>query len=1116
MWLPQSKGFFWGACLLLGTLVPAGLEGQLLQGTLNGNIADSSQAAVAGATVMATDQATSFSRSTTTDSSGFYTLSGLPPGVYNVNVNAPGFQTSTHTGVSITAQTVSRLDVTLSVGSVNETVTVSAQATELQADRADVHAELGSKVLQNVPVPIGRNYQMIFTTIPGVSPPQTSHSFSANGSRSLAFTVNGGNVNANDTRIDGAGTRNYSASDVILYVPALEAIETVNVATNAFDADQSSGGGYVNVTVKNGSNAFHGSLFEDHSDKSMQAYQWAANRSLPKLPFINNQFGGTIGGPIKKDKLFFFGSYEGVRIVQGNAVQAQVPTVAMKNGNLSASPTAIYDPMTGAISGTGRSPFGGNIIPASRIDPGIAALIATNVWPNPSQAGTGAFGLGQNFLSNGNQGNSGARRDQLDAKVNWNPSAKLSGFLRMGFNNGDWYNPQIFGLLGGPSVSPANISVGVGGANVYNATASATYVFNAHLIVDAYFGYSRIDMYSNQPNQDKNLGSTLLQIPGLSTAGISPERQRQQGGLPLLSIDGFTILGPANTFQPQDYADPEKNIVANVNWIKSTHNIRAGFEADLQNSSETQYQTSSNSFITSSGGFHFAQGTTQLNGGPAGNDFNAFASFLLGLPQDSGKIYQVPDRYDTRNQTYGAYVRDRWEVTPKFTLSYGLRFDYFQFPRRTGTGVEYYNPLSATMSICGIGAVPSDCGITRDRLHLNPRIGFAYRLTDSTVIRAGYSVATNPILFLGFTSLGSRNFPYILAQVIQPPNSFSYATTFRNGIPAVTLPNISAGTIPVPGSTAVNTYDNANYVRGYIQTLNFTVEQRFKSLLASAGYVASRDVDAQNNLQSNWSPINGGTAGEQLNKLTGRTASTQYIGTLGTNTYDSVQTRAQANLHGALLNFTYTFAKALGYAITPSVLIPQYYGLNRGRQATDIRHTFGSSVVIDLPFGKGKRWAQNGLASHLAGSWQLSAIITAHSGLPFTATASTATLNAPFSGQFADCIGAPQQLGNIFQWYNKSTFATPTAGRFGTCGTNNLSGPGLINANLGLNRTFRITERFTFAVRADMFNSANTPHHVLGNTSISTGTFMQAVGILNTGVDGIEQRALRLSARIAW
>ena len=339
----------------LAATVPMRLDGQLLQGTLNGNVADVSQAALVGATVVATDQATGFSRTATTDNSGFYTLPGLPPGVYNVKVSAPGFQTASHLGVGVTAQTVSRLDATLTLGSINQTITVSAQAAELQADRADVHTELAGSVLKDIPVPIGRNYQMVFSTIPGVSPPQNSHSFSANGSRSLAFTVNGGNVNANDTRIDGAGTRNYSASDVILYVPALEAIETVNVATNAFDADQSSGGGYINVTVKGGTNAVHGAVFEDHSDKSLQAYQWAANRNLPKLPFINNQFGGTIGGPILKNKLFYFGSYEGVRLVQGNAVQAQVPSAAMKTGNLSASPTSIYNPMTG-----NRTAQGGN------------------------------------------------------------------------------------------------------------------------------------------------------------------------------------------------------------------------------------------------------------------------------------------------------------------------------------------------------------------------------------------------------------------------------------------------------------------------------------------------------------------------------------------------------------------------------------------------------------------------------------------------------------------------------------------------------------------------------------------------------------------------------------
>ncbi|MCU1261500.1 MAG: hypothetical protein JWO80_4385 [Bryobacterales bacterium] len=1106
----------WSVSLVLFTIAPDQARGQLLQGAIDGNVNDSSGAAVVGAKVIATDQATGFVRDTVTITTGAYTFPILLPGIYTVTIGMPGFQTYTRTGVEVTVQTVTRVDVSLSVGAVNENVTVSALAATLQADRADVRSELSGKLLESLPVPIGRNYQMLFTTIPGVSPPQNSHSFSANGSRSLAFTVNGGNVNANDTRVDGAGTRNYSASDVILYIPSLDAIETVNIATNSFDADQSAGGGFVSVTVKSGANALHGSLFETHADQHLEAYQWSANRSRPKLPFINNQFGGTLGGPIIKDKLFYFASYEGVRLVQGNAVQAQVPTPAMKAGNLSASSTPIYDPSTGNANGSGRTQFPGNIVPASRIDPGVQALIANGAWPNPNQPGTGVFGLGQNFQCTGCQGNSGTRRDQIDAKVNWNPSSKLSTFVRFGLNNGDWYNPQIFGLLGGPVVSPTNISAGVGGATVYNDTVSATYVFSPHLLADAYFGYSRINMYSRQPYQDQNLGSTLLAIPGLSTAGLPRNKQLDYGGLPLLTIDGFASLGPANTFQPQAYSDPEKNFSASINWLKGAHNVRSGFEADLQDSNEAQYQTASSSFITNAGGFHFTQGTTQIQGGPAGNDLNAFGSFLLGLPQDSGKIYQFPNEYYTRNKTFAVYFRDRWEVTPKLTLSYGARWDYFQFPRRVGTGVEFYNPQSATMSICGIGSVPADCGITRDRQRIDPRLGVAYRVTNSTVIRAGYSMAVDPILFLGFTNLGSRNFPYVYAQVLLPPNSLSYATTLRQGIPVVTAPDLSTGTVTVPFFASVNTYNNANYVRGYVQTWNFTVEQRLKSWLGSAGYVGSRAIDPQNNLQMNWSPINGGTAGEVLNKLTGRTASTQYIGTLGTNTYDSLQMRTQGRFSGTQVNLTYTFSKALGYAISPQVVIPQYYHLNRGPQATDIAHAFSASTFADLPFGTGKPWAYTGLASKLAGGWQISAVVVAHSGLPFTATASTATLNAPFSGQFADCISSPQKIGSIYQWYDRSAFAVPASGRFGTCGTNSLRGPGLFNVNLGVNRNFKILERFQLSFRADMFNTANTPHHSLGNTSINSGTFLQAIGIINTGLEGIEQRAVRFSLRLSW
>lgn len=331
----------------------------------------------------------------------------------------------------------------------------------------------------------------------------------------------------------------------------------------------------------------------------------------------------------------------------------------------------------------------------------------------------------------------------------------------------------------------------------------------------------------------------------------------------------------------------------------------------------------------------------------------------------------------------------------------------------------------------------------------------------------------------------------------------------------MTPPNLNAA-IPVPGYAYIKTYSNNSYTRGYMQTWNFTAEQRIKNWLASAGYVASRFVDPQNDLEMNWAPINSGTAGQVLNQLTGRTASTLYLGTLGTNTYDALQTRLQGRFSGYQLNFTYVFAKALGYALTPSVQIPQYYHLNRGPESTDITNMFSASAFAELPFGKGKRWAQGGVGALLAGGWQFSTVVTARTGTPFTATASSATLNSPNSSQFADCLSPPQEIGNIYGWYAKSAFAVPATGRFGTCGTNSLRGPGLVNADVGLERKFPIKERAALTFRAEMFNTANTPHHSNPTGNVSSGSFMQALGIVSTGREGIEQRALRFALRLGF
>ena len=1102
---------------------------QLLQGSITGNITDASQAAVAGAKVVAVDQETNLTRDTLTNSAGGYNLPTLPPGTFTLTVTAPSFQTTTVTRVTVSPEQVTRRDVVLAVGQLSQNVTVSGEEITLQADRAEIRDELNVRSLANLPVPIGRNYQMLFLTLPGVSPPQNSNSFTANSNRGLTFSVNGGAQGTNSIRVDGTGTFNMTALAVAQFIPALEAIESVSVSGNSFDAEQSAGGGAVNITVKSGTNSVHGTLFEDHTNQHLKAYAWAADRTQPSPKYINNQYGGTIGGPIRKDKLFYFVSFEGTGLSQTAPFLAQVPTAAMRTGNLTGSPAFIYDPLSGNANGTGRTPFAGNIIPPNRIDSGVKALLARPEWSLPNQAGTGTVRLANNLLTNGN---TYLRRAQTDAKLSWNPTQKYSMFVRLGWGNNSWTTPEQFGVLGGPNMSATNTAGGLGATNVLNGTISGTYIIRPTLLFDAHYGYDVNIAYSKQPAQDQNFGWTLMQIPGLNTSGQSAKKALEQGGLPTLTIDGFAVLGSVSRFQPQDYFDPQKNVAANLSWIKGPHNLRFGFDSDFQNSEESQYQTPSGAFISSAGGFHFTQGTTQLSGGPAPNDYNAFASFLLGFSQDSGKIYQFPDYYYTSTKYYAFYARDQWQITPRLTVNVGIRADIHPYPGRNGTGMEYYDNATNNMVICGVGTTPHDCGINQNKLGIVPRLGVSYRIGNSMVIRAGLGVSTDPI---NIFALANRrlNYPYILGQILLPPNSFSYATTLRQGIPTPPTPDLSTGKVPVPGTAGLFDFDPGNYKRGYIQTYNLTIEQRIKdSWTASVAYAGSRQIDPMTSLEENWSPIGSGTGGLQLNTPgINRTASTPLLGVMGTSRYDSLQGRSQARFSGVTLSVGYTFSKNLGFLIPSAVqggaALPWLYrSKNYGPTPFDITNNFQMTAVVELPFGKGKHWVSTGKAASVLGGWQLSGLFSDYGGRPFSAVASAASLNAVNSFQFADCLRPPKQTGDILHWYDPADFAVPQAGRFGTCGQNSLRGPGLINADAGIERKFAFKEKWKVSFRTEMFNLANTPHHAspgftnstgtTGANSVSNGAFMQAINIANTGRDGIDERTVRLSLKVTF
>src|SRR5438876_1027863 len=372
------------ALVLLGILAtPAAAGAQVLYGSLVGTVTDESGAAVPGATVTITHHETNASRETVTDSAGSYRFPTVQSGTYTVTVQLTGFRTFTRADVPVTLNTISRVDASLKVGQLAETVMVTAESPLLQTERAEVRAELKETELVNLPVSLNRNYQYLFRVLPGFTTPAEAHSAPSNRSRALVFNVNGASRSSNNIRIDGVSTTNIRLPHFAAYFHALESLETVNVVTNSFDAEQGlAGGSAINVQVKSGTNSVRGSAFEYHTNEMLRTRNYFDPPGTSKGKWRYNQFGGTVGGPVVRDKLFYFVSYEGTRDRQQLSRTVSVPTAAMRRGDLSASPTAIYDPLTGNPNGSGRTAFSNNIIPVERIDPTARRLVSLIPLPN--------------------------------------------------------------------------------------------------------------------------------------------------------------------------------------------------------------------------------------------------------------------------------------------------------------------------------------------------------------------------------------------------------------------------------------------------------------------------------------------------------------------------------------------------------------------------------------------------------------------------------------------------------------------------------------------------------------------------------------------------------------
>lgn len=1090
------------AGLLVFTFLCAHLPAQTLYGTLVGNITDPSGLPVVGAAVRVEHSGTSLARETRTNERGGFLFSDLQPGPYTVTVRADAFAPFTTTDLRISANAVTRADAQLRLANVAEQVTVAASAVTLQTDRAEVRSEIDTRQVNSLPVSGVRNYTALLALVPGVSPPAPAHSLAANPQESLAASVGGQSDERNDTRIDGAGNTFIWLPRLVAYSPPLETIEAVSVVTNSMDAETGmAGGAAINVLTKSGTNNFNGTGFEYHNNSALKARNvFFFSPDRPK--FNQNQWGGTLGGPIRKDKLFFFGSHERTNRRSDVSRFFTVPTAEARRGDFSSYGTTIYDPLTGNPDGSGRTPFANNIIPADRISRVARQIIEWLPLPTTSAINANYFASGEATFD----------RHSTDVKVNWNPSGRFTMFGRTSILKFSGWTPTPFGRASGGAIPPDLTEGPVDGLN-RSSSVGFTYTLGPALLLDGTVGFNYVTPEALHALWGENIGLDVLKLPG-----TNDPNDINYSGMPQFRVGGYSTFGNPGSARPQRWHDNQRRYNANLSWTKGAHGLRFGF--DLSNEHMNHWQ------IEAGGGprgdFAYGGGTTGIRNGPATNQHNAFAAFLLGLPSSVAKAVAPELPLTTRAWRQGFYARDQWQTTRDLTLTLGVRAEYYPVVTRKNTGVALYDVTNNTVRIGGVGSVPRDVG-TSERVHFAPRLGAAYRIGDKWVVRGGFGVSTDPF---SLARLFRTNYPAIVAMTIAAPNAFGFVGRTEDGIPPVPIPALGNGIINIPGNVSASTVQD-EFNRGYTQSYNVTVQRELPwRLSAQAGYVGSRTVRPLLTRELNYALPGGGNTGRILNQKFGRTASTtqQLPYEDGTGRYDSLQATLTRRFSGGFqLQTSYTFSKSMSWAT--SWMDPSQFHRNRALSSFDRPHNLQIGWVAELPFGEGKPFATEGLGRLLFGGWQLNGIFSKYSGTPFTVTASGTSLNTVANLQTADQVTDEVKIlggtGPGQSYFDPLAFRSVTGVRYGNTGLNILRGPGVTNLDLGLFREFRV-RGLQVQFRAEAFNATNTPHFNNPGNNVSNmrlnadGTVNSLGGFTAITSARADERQVRLGVRIAF
>ena len=1158
---------------VLSLLFSVSVFGQAVNSTVLGTITDASGAVVSGAKVTLTEADTNVSHNGQTNESGNFVFSDVPPGNYFVTVEMAGFKKEQRRNISLLVNTTQRVDIQLQPGNVTETVEVTAAPPELQTDSADTGTKVDSVAVSELPVLVSnRNYQALLALVPGTAPPTEQHSQFFNASDSLQTEVNGSPRVGNNYQIEGIDDNERTGILQIL-IPPLEAIQTVDVSTSNHSVDLGRGTGAVtNVILKSGTNQFHGSLYEFLQNGDLNS----RNFFQPTVAAVHyNYFGGTIGGPIKKNKLFFFADFLRTSDHEANANTETIPSQLSRTGNLSevlagSSPAFVYDPLTGdPNTGVGRTPFPGNIIPTNRLNPIALKILA--LVPNPNQSFNPAAPSNNYFALLPFTKDS----NLVDGKVDFNISDKdrLSG--RFSFQRPVVYQAPIFGKAGGNANGGFQ---GTGIQKTYSSGINWNHVFTPTLLNEFRFGVAH---YRNKA-QESDFGSndsTALGIPGINISDFN-------SGLVGISVGGFTsnLVGYSASL-PWDRSEANIDMVDNVTKTLSNHTFTIGFDMRRVRDELLQTQTYSPRGVYTFGASqtNCAGNCAEPNGSTSGPTTpngttswaNSLASFLLDMPQAGSTGRDFSGTFPTYRQWYFfPYVSDRWQVNKKLTVTIGLRWELYppatsRFPGQFSN----YIPSNNTLVVAGVGGNPGNGGMTNHLNYLAPRLGVAYRLTEKTVIRTGVGVSYTPFedntyLTYNYPTKGNLG-------AVQGASAYTSALyngsllSFESGLPApspVPVPSNGIYSVAALGQNGTSEfYFPTNYKNPHIIAWNFSIQQTLpRHFTMDVAYVGNHGVDMGSNMNINASPVIAPTStNDQIYQPyyphTGTIS--QFFRPLS-SMYNGLQVKVDRRF-GNGLSITTAFSYQKGMAYYNGGDDDGFYGFylngqfHRNWAKTDFNRTltYVQSYVYQLPFGKGKQFARNasrGLDMFIGG-WQVEGILTLMTGTPFTVTYSSTYLNLAAGGTNTPIqVGPATKLHGInttsnggSAWFDPTAFAappcqsaTPTAAcptgapdqingaaqQVGNVGRNSMVGPGFFNVNAALSKTAQFNERMKLQLRLETVNTTNTPQFANpnggcctannANFGYVTGTVGSGSGSINSGTGG--SRSVQIAAKFIF